>query len=225
MIANFLNLESGQQCCRDFFLALKENLTAWPEVFEFFSFQIIEETKCMNCLKVTSTNEDSEPRLHLELEVPANGTDLSYVVETELTSSSDVEAYHCEKRNGGCGRKMTAKHTTKIKSLTDKQFLIVLLRRVTDTDEGYEINRNNVRSTGSIQIVDKVGSSPTFTPIAVIDHTGSLGADGATEGHYMCDIKSREGKWYHTSDNLTPKEITRRQVTKQAAVVLFSKQI
>ena len=101
----------------------------------------------------------------------------------------------------------------------------MLLRRVTDTDEGYEINRNNVRSTGSIQIVDKVGSSPIFTPIAVIDHTGSLGADGATEGHYMCDIKSREGKWYHTSDNLTPKEITRRQVTKQAAVVLFSKQI
>ena len=224
-LAQYLNLENGQQCCRDFFLALKENLTAWPEVFALFCFQIMEETRCPNCKRVTSTNDDSEPRMYLEMEVPGNGSDLSYVVETELHSSQDVESYHCESRNGGCGMRLTARHRNMIKSMTDKQFIIVLLRRVIETNDGYEINRNNVRATGDIQITDKVGSTSTFCPIAVIDHTGSMQSQGQTQGHYMCDVKTRENKWFHTSDNMTPKEITERQVTKQAAVVLYSKQI
>ena len=31
-----LNLRSGQQCVRDFFICLNENLVNWPDVFSFF---------------------------------------------------------------------------------------------------------------------------------------------------------------------------------------------
>ena len=58
--AQFLNLDDGrEQCTRDFFISLTENLEGWPDVFSLFCFQIVEETKCGNskCKHINSTEQ------------------------------------------------------------------------------------------------------------------------------------------------------------------------
>ena len=62
-----------------------------------------------------------------------------------------------------------------------------------------------------------------FEPIAVIEHLGGMTASGTTQGHYVCDVKHMDDKWYRTSDNDMPIEITKRNVSKQAAVFLYYK--
>ena len=44
-----LDLKSGQQCVRDFFLCLNENLLSWPDVYSTFGFEITHSTKCCSC--------------------------------------------------------------------------------------------------------------------------------------------------------------------------------
>ena len=94
--SQFLNLEDGQQCCRDFFISLTENYVGWQDLFSLFSFQIVEETMCGNitCNHINRTVQD--PRLYLELEVPPPGHDLSFYVQQALSDSFTVDKYHCE---------------------------------------------------------------------------------------------------------------------------------
>ena len=33
-----LNLRSGQQCVREFFVALKEHIVNWPDLYNFFEY-------------------------------------------------------------------------------------------------------------------------------------------------------------------------------------------
>ena len=56
---NILNLANGQQCVRDMFVCLTENLDYWPDVFSFFCVQINEETQCGNsaCNHINSTDQ------------------------------------------------------------------------------------------------------------------------------------------------------------------------
>ena len=69
--SQFLNLEDGQQCCRDFFISLTVNYIAWQDLFNMFSFQIVEETMCgnINCNHINRTtqvnNEIYEKNKHL----------------------------------------------------------------------------------------------------------------------------------------------------------------
>ena len=57
--SQILALDDGQQCIRDFFIALTENVESWPDVFTIFSFQLIEETICGNpsCRHIRSTEQ------------------------------------------------------------------------------------------------------------------------------------------------------------------------
>ena len=41
-----LNLESGQQCVRDFFFCIQQNLKNWPDVYSQFSFALNHSTRC-----------------------------------------------------------------------------------------------------------------------------------------------------------------------------------
>ena len=101
--------------------------------------------------------------------------------------------------------------------------MIVQLRRVIEVGGHHQINDNKVRATGDTEVTTSIGSISYFVPIAVIDHIGSIGLEGSTLGHYLCDVKSKEGDWFHTNDNLNPVKINRRKVTKKAAVVLYRK--
>ena len=221
--AQFLDLASGQQCVRDFFLALSENEQAWPDVFDLFKFQLTEETRCGNrrCNKLNSSTH--RPQIHLEMEVPAMNTDLSQRLDEELNTSLTVEGYHCEVEDGGCGKRLDAQHSTMVHSITDKNFLIVVLRRVREGLHGREINNDVISATDDVQIIDKAGNVGKYRPIAVIDYSGRMTGEGNTRGHYLCDIQTREGHWFRTNDNLRPVYIQAETVTKRAAVVLYYK--
>ena len=224
-MSQYLDLRRGQQCVRDFFLALRENMYCWPEVFSLFCFQLTVETRCGNkrCNKINSST--NPPQLCIELEVPDPGTDLSYVVEQELDFTfKDVEGYHCETREGGCGETGIAGHRTVISRTTDQHFIMVQLRRAISTPLGYyNLNRNRVNATGDIRVVDNVGSVSYFDPIAVIDHIGSVSSSGDSRGHYLCDVRTKNGVWMHTDDNKEPIQIRRQNVSKQGAVILYYK--
>ena len=43
------DLRSGQQCVRDFYLCLYENITSWPDVYSLFSFTLKHSSTCSSC--------------------------------------------------------------------------------------------------------------------------------------------------------------------------------
>ena len=112
---------------------------------------------------------------------------------------------------------------TQLNTLADRHFLIVLLRRAIQGDNGVEINTDKISATGDVEVVSKNGILGTFSPIAVIEHTGDVNSQGVTYGHYVCDVKTKDGRWYHTDDKNKPKEIDKRKVSKKATVVLYCK--
>ena len=74
----YLNLRNGQQCVRDFFLCLKENLENWIDVYQLFSLNMINTTKCRSCGK---TNESEQNQLYVEIDVPPTDSRLNEYVE------------------------------------------------------------------------------------------------------------------------------------------------
>ena len=61
-----------------------------------------------------------------------------------------------------------------------------------------------------------------YESIACIEFRGKINARGESNGHYIYDLKSAaDGKWYRTNDNKEPQEISVKDVTKLAYVVLF----
>merc|ERR1719347_2000156 len=76
-----LNLQDGQQCVRDFFVALTLNQAAWPDVFRLFDFQIVEQTECpySDCRNTSSSTQ--VPQLYIEIGVPPSESDLATYVE------------------------------------------------------------------------------------------------------------------------------------------------
>ena len=217
--ANLLGLRSGQQCVRDCLIVLTENQLAWPEVFSIFSFQIEEQTLCSNhnCGNI-SRGDPHNPQLYVELDVPPSGSDLGDFVERELNQGYPVDNYHCQE---GCGQRLTAEHKTTVHTIVDKHFLMIILRRVVDGVNGIEINQNRVKATGDVEIKDSQGNTGLFQPIAVIGHSGSIGVGGETSGHYVCDVRTKQGSWFKTNDNQEPSQIAPNQVSEQGTVILY----
>ena len=127
---------------------------------------------------------------------------------------------------GGCDQHQVkaAKHKTQLRSIVDKSFIIVLLRRAMEGAEGVEINNDRITSTGDIEVMSMNGGVAKFSPVAVIEHKGIVNREGQTSGHYTADIKTTTGFWFHTNDNQKPRKIDKRKVTKNAAVILYAKQ-
>ena len=49
-------------------------------------------------------------------------------------------------------------------------------------------------------------------------------ADGDGQGHYICDVKTKEDdKWYRTNDNQIPVPILQQNVTKSGVVILLQR--
>ena len=62
-----LDLRRGQQCVRDFFICLNENLQSWPDVYSTFAFQLAHSTECLTC-KHINQHETNQP--YFEIPVP-----------------------------------------------------------------------------------------------------------------------------------------------------------
>ena len=58
-----LDLISGQQCVRDFYLCLNENFLSWPDVYSTFGFKITHSTTCNSCNFV---NQSEIAQMYLE---------------------------------------------------------------------------------------------------------------------------------------------------------------
>ena len=79
------NLISGQQCVRDFFLCLQENVLSWPDVCSPFIFRLTHSTQCCSC---EQTHRTETTELFLEIDVPPANSNLSTYVSEYLNISS-----------------------------------------------------------------------------------------------------------------------------------------
>ena len=87
-----LNLISGQQCVRDFFVCLEENVVNWPDVYSSFGFKITHFSECLACHHV---HQFETNQMYIELSVPEDGSNLNECVEEYLCTSS-LLGYNCE---------------------------------------------------------------------------------------------------------------------------------
>ena len=140
-----LDLKNGQQCVRDFFICLNENLVSWPDVYSQFSFRLTHSTVCSSCqCRIQSeTNQ-----LYLELSVPPNGSDLKTCIEELLNEGSNVGCY-CEE---GCNSFSLKVKRTSLTCSDEAKFLIIILTRGIESLDGYQLVNNQINSTDVINI-------------------------------------------------------------------------
>ena len=140
-----LNLNHGQQCVRDFFLCLNENLLSWPDVFFSFAFKITHSTKCCvcNCINESETNQ-----IYIELQVPPDGSNLNDHIEDYLNTSSLVGAF-CKI---GCKDFVQSEKRSTLTLAAETEFFTVILTRAVETLDGFHINQNNIIPTNDVLI-------------------------------------------------------------------------
>ena len=140
-----LNLDRGQQCVRDFFLCLHENVVNWPDLYEIFCFSTVNSTMCLSC---KHRNESEQSQIYLEMEVPPDGSELSDYVE-EMINESSIVQYHCQ---DGCQANFQAETQTMLKSVNQAKFITIILRRSMMTENGAEIVENRIGSIKNISL-------------------------------------------------------------------------
>ena len=140
-----LNLISGQQCVRDFFLCLNENILSWPDVYFRFGFKITHATKCTSC---QHSYQSETQQTYVELQVPPDGSNLNDYVEGFFNNCTTVGRF-CENE---CKKIVPAERTSKVTSASETEFITVILTRAMETLDGYQLNENRVNSTNDVFI-------------------------------------------------------------------------
>ena len=141
----YLDLKTGQQCVRDFFICLSENMERWMDVYNRFAFTTVNLTICMAC---GHQNNSEQSQIYLEMDVPPEGSNLSEHVE-ELFHDGTMVDYKCE---DGCNTKFQAEKKSVLKSGKETEFIIIMLRRSVLSDNGREIVLNKVDAGDNICI-------------------------------------------------------------------------
>ena len=140
-----LNLGMGQQCVRDFFVALKQNLLDWPDVYNYFAFQMINSTTCSKCGRIS---QSESIQIYEEMEVPQDQSKLKQSVEEFFNGSTFVDSF-CE---DGCKFRGVGIRRTELKSTRDSRFIILILSRAIVTVDGIRISTNKVTCTDTVDI-------------------------------------------------------------------------
>ena len=71
---------------------------------------------------------------------------------------------------------------------------------------------------------DVKNSVGRYETVAIIEYRGSINQRGESQGHYICDVKTKPNHdWFRTNDNNTPTPISLSDVSRNAYVVLFRK--
>ena len=140
-----LDMGNGQQCVRDFFICINQNLESWPDVFATFSFSTRNTSECSACHK---RNAYETNQIYIELDVPPNNSILKDYVEDYFNTQSNFHSY-CD---GEC-KKLSDKITwTSLIRSDEAKFLIVILSRGIQTLDGFTFVKNKIDSTRNIQI-------------------------------------------------------------------------
>ena len=140
-----LNLRSGQQCVRDFFVALKENLLSWPDVYHYFAFQMVNSTTCSNC---GNKSQSEVSQIYEELDVPKNLSTLRSSVETFFNGSTTVDSF-CK---DGCKFRGEGIRRTTLKSTRDTRFLILIYSRHVHTGNRAVLVKDKIDCTDAVNI-------------------------------------------------------------------------
>ena len=145
-----LDLRNGQQCVRDFFLCLNENVVHWPDVFSTFSFNITHSSECSTC---KHKHQFETNQLYVELPVPPNKSVLKNNVEEFFNERSEFASY-CEE---GCKTLSVKSKWSSITSVEETKFVIVILTRGMETMDGYQLIKNEIKSTETLHIRYNLG--------------------------------------------------------------------
>ena len=212
-----LHLGVGEQCARDFFVALAQCREAFTDVYQFFNYPFKVYTTCLMCQKSTEPNEQEE--LYREINCPSHGSSLKDAVIHSFRDGTFLEDRKCH----SChitGRSITRRPMSDV---NNADFLTIIITRT----EGFPnptILRNDVTAVESVTLEDIQGEKATYEPICVIQHDGEMNTRGDTAGHYTADVKNHGLKrWFRTSDNSIPVPISPEQVTKRGYIILYSR--
>ena len=140
-----LNLLTGQQCVRDFFLCLQENAENWPDVCAPFYFKITHSTKCCSCSQVSKSETN---QMYVELPVPPGNTALSESVQASFNASSLVGRF-CD---DGCHTFSQAKKYSKLTLAKETEFFIIILSRAVETFDGFKLIERRTVPTNDVLI-------------------------------------------------------------------------
>ena len=141
---NRFDLHRGQQCVRDFFLCLEENLEIWSDVYSMFAFSLTHTSKCKTC---GHENSSETTQFYLEMQVPPDGSDLKSQLENYLNEGSDRE-YKCEEV---CKKNVEKTRMMNLTNADESEFLTVLLSRGVDIG-GYQLSRNRIISDKDVSL-------------------------------------------------------------------------
>ena len=127
------------------------------------------------------------------------------------------------KDEDGCNRYTRGKNSLRIEDISKLRNLIVVLHRLIKVDGHIEIVHKKVPLGGEILIEDLHEKSGLFKPIAIIHHDGGV-IGNTTRGHYRADVLNKNSKqWFRTSDDESPKLITRHEITKEGYIFPYTK--
>ena len=140
----WLNLISGQQCVRDFFLCLQENILSWPDVCAPLSFDITHSTTCLSCNHV---HQFQTNQMYVEIPVPPNHTNLNDYIEEHLNTSSLFGKF-CD----GCKQFSEAEKSSKITLANETEYLMIILSRALETLDGFKFIDNEINVTNEVFI-------------------------------------------------------------------------
>ena len=139
------NLLEGQQCIRDLFLCLQENIVNWPDVCSHFYFTITYSTICCGCDRQIQSETD---QMYVEVDVPPDNSSLSEFLEDYFCTST-LSARFCD---DGCKTLSQAEKRSAIKLVKETEFILVILTRAMDSLDGFELNKNRTISTNELYI-------------------------------------------------------------------------
>ena len=139
-----LDLLSGQQCVKDFFICFQTNTLSWPDVSSILNFNVTESTECCACNSFTSSETS---QLYVEIEVPPDNSHLNESVE-EFFNISELFAMNCE----NCKNLVQKDKRLTLTSASEAEFITVILRRAVETLDGYEFNKQRTIPTDDVFI-------------------------------------------------------------------------
>ena len=181
-----LNLGTGQQCVRDFFVCLRENRESWPDVYSFLNYNVKDTTRCIACGNISENEEREE--IYTELTCPPDGSDLSSYIEEYFNKGEVVEST-CE----SCFSKDLGQKRTVIENVKNTQFIIIILLRAENDHMGRPIIKtNNIEAVDDVKLLDSNNCEAMFEPICIVQHQGVLRGDGESYGHYTADVKEQK---------------------------------
>ena len=212
------NQRIGQQDCKDFFICIAENKQSWMDVYDMFKFQTYHYSKCSNCgQEYQSENPTSQS--FLMIDPPKTYVTMTQLIEANFQSPEIATDWRDEL---GCGKITDCLKKSKIYSLSENEFLTIVVNRLVVNGDGQlTINQKGIEVTSEITMESTDGTILTFEPIAIIHHSGQV-LDNDTRGHFMADVlDAKNNMWIRTSDDDTPRVLS--NPTDNGYIFLYKK--